>query len=413
MFSADPDVHTSARDPHLRVVHVVLSLNVGGLERNVVNQVREGQKLGQRVSVVCLDEPGVLAPRVEAMGATVVALGRPPGLRPGMVLRTRRGLAALKPDVVHTHQLATLVYGAAAAKLLRVPLVVHTEHTRELYTSRLRTRLLGRIGAKSCDVFYCLTEDMARQVRDTGVAPSRKVRVIQNGIDVAHFTDSLGDPSAVRQSLGVPADAPLIGTVGRLSEVKRQDVLIRAFARLRQQFPKAHLVLVGDGPARGELQKLVGDLGLDAWVHFAGYRPSSGPYLQAMDLFSMTSRSEGMPQAMLEASVVGVPVVASRVGGIPELVQDGRTGILFEFGDEAALAAAWSLLLTDREQARRLAHAAADRVRRTFSVARMAGDYHRDFLEFLGDWRGRSAMPVPAAAGTGALCTSALPEGGA
>ena len=93
MFSADPDVHTSARDPHLRVVHVVLSLNVGGLERNVVNQVREGQKLGQRVSVVCLDEPGVLAPRVEAMGATVVALGRPPGLRPGMVLRTRRGLA--------------------------------------------------------------------------------------------------------------------------------------------------------------------------------------------------------------------------------------------------------------------------------------------------------------------------------
>jgi glycosyltransferase involved in cell wall biosynthesis len=393
-------------------VHVVLSLDVGGLERNVVNQVRQGQKLGQKVSVVCLDRPGVLAPRVEAMGATVVALDRPPGLRPGMVFRTRKALAALQPDVVHTHQIATLLYGAAAARLLRVPLVVHTEHTRELYTTRLRTRLLGRIGAKSCDVFYCLTEDMAKQVRDTAVAPARKVRVMQNGIDIAHFTETVGDRVAVRESLGVPPDAPLIGTVGRLNEVKRQDVLIRAFGRLRQQFGNAHLVLVGEGPARAELEKLVADLDLGAFVHFAGYQPSSGPYLNAMDVFSMTSRSEGMPQSMLEASVVGVPVVASRVGGIPELVQDGRTGILFDFGDEVALAAAWTKLLTDRDYARTLADAANQRVRQTFSVARMAGDYHRDFLELLGNRRGRNAAPVPAGPTAAAGCSSlpALPE---
>src|SRR4051812_6746718 len=333
MSYADTENHNAGPRGPLHVVHVVLSLNVGGLERNVVNQVREGQKLGQKVSIVCLDEPGALAPRVESMGATVVALGRPPGLRPGMVLRTRKALSALRPDVVHTHQIATLLYGAAAARLLRVPLVVHTEHTRELYTTRLRTRLLGRIGARSCDVFYCLTEDMAKQVRDTGVAPAAKVRTIHNGIDIGHFTETLGKRSAVRESLGVPSDAPLIGTVGRLNEVKRQDVLIRAFARLRRQFDRAHLILVGDGPSRAELEKLVGDLGLGACVHFTGYQPSSGPYLQAMDVFSMTSRSEGMPQAMLEASVVGVPVVASRVGGIPELVEDGRTGILVEFGD--------------------------------------------------------------------------------
>jgi glycosyltransferase involved in cell wall biosynthesis len=377
----------------------------------VVNQVREGQKLGQKVSIICLDEPGVLAPRVEALGATVVALGRPPGLRPGMVLRTRKALDALRPDVVHTHQIATLLYGAAAAKLLRVPLVVHTEHTRELYTTRLRTRLLGRIGAKSCDVFYCLTEDMAKQVRDTAVAPARKVRVMQNGIDISHFTESLGDRAALRQSFGVPADAPLIGTVGRLNEVKRQDVLIRAFARLRQQFTDAHLVLVGDGPARGELEKLVWDLNVGAFVHFAGFQPSSGPYLHAMDVFSLTSRSEGMPQSMLEASVVGVPIVASRVGGIPELVQDGRTGILFELGDEAALAAAWTKLLTDRNYARSLADAANQRVRQTFSVARMAGDYHRDFLQLLGNRRGRHASQGVAAPAAGAAPRAAvLPE---
>jgi glycosyltransferase involved in cell wall biosynthesis len=259
---------------------------------------------------------------------------------------------------------------------------------------------------------------MAKQVRDTGVAPARKVRVIQNGIDIAHFTGTLGDRAAVRQSLGVPADAPLIGTVGRLNEVKRQDVLIRAFARLRQQFVNAHLVLVGDGPARADLEALVAQSNLGAFVHFAGYQPSSGPYLQAMDLFSMTSRSEGTPQAMLEASVIGVPVVASRVGGIPELVQDGRTGILFEFGDEAALAAAWAKLLTDREYARRLADAANQRVRQTFSVARMAGDYHRDFVELLGERRGRGRQAVPTAAVSAApmsadRCVHAQPEGAA
>jgi glycosyltransferase involved in cell wall biosynthesis len=393
----------------LHVVHVVLSLNVGGLERNVVNQVREGQKLGQKVSIVCLDEPGVLAPRVEAMGARVVTLGRLPGLRPAMILRTRKALAALRPDVVHTHQIATLLYGAAAAKLLGVPVVVHTEHTRELYATRLRTRLLGRIGAKSCDVFYCLTEDMAKQVRDARVAPARKVRIIQNGIDIDHFTDTLGDRAAVRQSLGVPADAPLIGTVGRLNEIKRQDVLIRAFDRLRRQFPDAHLVLVGEGPARAELEKLVADLRLGSFVHFAGYQPSSGPYLRAMDLFSMTSRIEGMPQSMLEASVVGVPVVASRVGGIPELVQDRKTGILFEFGDEVGLAAAWTKLLTDHDYARRLAEAASTRVRQTFSVARMAGDYNRDFLELLGERRRRCAVSDFSGAATTQECVAAMP----
>lgn len=367
----------------LHVVHCVLSLNIGGLERNVVNQVREGQKLGQRVSVVCLDEPGVLAPRVEALGVKPLVLGRRAGLRPGMILRVRRALAELRPDVLHTHQRATLFYAGAAARMLGIPAVVHTEHTREEYDTRFRTRLLGQLSGNFCDIFYCLTQEFADLVRETGVAPARKVRIIQNGIDISSFTESLDKTIDVRKLHGIPADAPLIGAVARHKPVKALDVLLRAFAKVGEKFPAAHLVLVGDGPLRADLERLAADLGVKDVTHFAGFRPHSGPYLRAMDVFTLSSREEGMPQSVLEAAVVGVPIVASRVGGIPEVVRDGVTGLLVNFGDEVAHAAALCRVLGDKAHARQLAEAARERVRNVFCVGRMAADYHRDFLRML------------------------------
>jgi len=312
-----------------------------------------------------------------------------------MVMKVRRALRELRPDVVHTHQLATLLYGGAAARSLGVPVVVHTEHGREPYASRLKTRLLGRTAARFCDLFYCLTADMAGEVRAARVVPDRKLRVIHNGIDVAKFQSVTDDAAATRASLGIPADAPLIGTVGRLSEVKRQDVLIRAFARVRQTVPTAHLVLVGDGPLLKELQSLAAALDVADAVHFAGYQPHSGPFLRAMDVFALTSRSEGMPQAVLEASVMGLPVVASRVGGLPEVIEECVTGVMFPSGDDAALATALCDLLANPARRQALGAAARARVETKFSVARMANDYHRDFLQLL-EARGRTPVAAPA-----------------
>jgi sugar transferase (PEP-CTERM/EpsH1 system associated) len=376
---------SSARSNSLGVTHVVLTLDVGGLERNVVNQVREGQRLGQRVDIVCLERPGTLAPRVEAMGGRVIALDKRPGLRPDLVMRLRRVLRALRPDVVHTHQLATLLYGGAAARSLRVPVVVHTEHGRERYATRLKTRLLGRTAGRFCDRFYCLTSDMAGEVRMARIVPERKLRVIQNGIDLVDFKAAAGAGARdeVRRSLAIPDDAPVIGTVGRLSEVKRQDVLLRAFARVRRAVPEAHLILVGDGPLLEELRRLADGLDIASAVHFAGYQPHSGPYLRAMDVFALTSRSEGMPQAVLEASVTGLPVVASRVGGLPEVIEEGVTGMMFPSGDDAALAGILMDLLANPVRRHTLGEAAQARAEARFGVARMATEYHRDFLELL------------------------------
>jgi glycosyltransferase involved in cell wall biosynthesis len=145
----------------------------------------------------------------------------------------------------------------------------------------------------------------------------------------------------------------------------------------------ARLLLLGDGPLRRPLEDLAGRLGLGDCAHFAGYRPDAAPYLRAMDVFALSSRSEGMPQALLEAAIVGVPAVAAAVGGIPEVVDDGRTGLLFPPGDEAALTGGLHRLLTDRPAALRLSTAAREVVEARYSVRRMAANYARDFRALL------------------------------
>lgn len=376
----------------LSVAHVVLSLDVGGLERNVVNQVREAPRLGQRVAIICVERPGTLAPRAEALGATVVSLDKRPGLKLATIGRLKAVLRDFDPDVIHSHQIGPLFYAGLAVRCSRGRLLVHTEHGHENYAGRFRTRWLGRVGVRYTTRFYCLTQAMADEVIAQRIAPRQKVALIHNGIDISCF-QAVRDTAAVRRDLNVPAEAQLIGTVGRLTEVKRHDLLLRAFAALPAPGSAAHLLLVGDGPLRADLQALADRLGIGPRVHFAGYQADTAPFLQAMDVFALTSRSEGMPQALLEAGVAGVPVVAAAVGGVPELIEDGRTGVLFPAGDERALVSALARLLADRDYGRRLGMAARERVEARYSIGRMADEYHRDFLELLAR---QPARPCPA-----------------
>jgi glycosyltransferase involved in cell wall biosynthesis len=366
----------------LQVTHVVHALDVGGLERNVVNQVREGASLGQDVSILCLEHPGAIAEKVEAMGAEVVSLGKKPGFRPCLIASVRKALLRLRPDVVHTHHPAALFYSGPAAYLGSVPVVLHTEHGHFNYATRRRLRWLSWFAGRFTDRYYCLSQDMADAVVGHGVAKREKVRVIQNGIYMSDYRTPC-DTSIVRQSLGIPQSAPVIGTIGRLHEIKRQDVLLRGFARVQARIPEVHLLFVGEGPLREELTTLATQLGVADCVHFAGFQDWTPPYLQTMTCFALTSRSEGMPQSVLEACVAGVPVITSRVGGLPELIEHGRTGLLFEPGNDEALATGLLELLTRPDLARRLADAAQSKVTPRFDVRRMAREYHNDCLELL------------------------------
>jgi glycosyltransferase involved in cell wall biosynthesis len=343
----------------------------------------------------------------------VRCLGKPPGLRPGIIAAARRHLKELRPAVVHTHQIGALLYTGWA--VARVPFV-HTEHGKQ-YTERRRSRWLGRLAAPRVRRFFCVSADIAADVIRYRVAPARKVAVVPNGIETARFA-APGDSAAVRWSLGIPAGAAVVGTVGNLRAVKCHDVLIRGFARLRGEGPDApHLVIVGDGPRRDYLRRVAADAGILPRVHFVGYQASPARFLAAMDVFALTSESEGMPLSVLEAWAAGLPVVASRVAGLPELIDPGRTGLLFEVGDDAALGRCLDDLVRDARRARRIGEAARAHVRARYDVSAMAENYHHRYLEVLGGGgpRGGRGDVLPlrvTGPGSGAWTDGGSPAGG-
>ncbi|WP_168222149.1 glycosyltransferase [Aquisphaera giovannonii] len=365
----------------------MLSLDVGGLERIVVNLVRMGGVLGQEPSVICVEKPGMLASQVDALGAPILCAEKPPGLNYGSVGRIREFLHRLKPDVVHTHQVGALLYAGPAARREKVPVVVHTEHGNRMARQRslirrARVGLLWAIGGFYVDRFFCVSEDIADSVRTSCIVPGRKVAVVPNGIDTSIFSWG-GDPEVSRRELKIPPDVAVIGTVGRLDEVKSQDLLIRGFSRITDHAPAPHLLLVGDGTERPRLQHLADQLKISDRVHFAGYQSQPERFLGVMNVFALTSRSEGMPLSILEAWAAGLPVVASNVGGIPKLIVDGQTGLLFESGEETALADALSRLLTNTLEAARIGEAGRQHVRSRFDVEVMARNYGAHYEAFL------------------------------
>jgi glycosyltransferase involved in cell wall biosynthesis len=380
----------------LHVTHAVLSLDTGGLERIVVDLVRQGRRLGQRVSVICLERPGTLAPQAEALGARLLCLGKKPGVRPGTRGHVEVALRDLRPDVLHTHQVGALFYAGPAARSAGVPVVVHTEHINNIrkagagYIRRQRMSWLWWWAARHARKFLCVSADIADELAARRIVPREKLAVVLNGINTEPFREPV-DRAALRHSLGIAPDAPVIGTVGRLNEVKRQDLLLRAFARVRTDCPAARLLLVGDGPMRGELEGLAASLGAAGAVHFAGYQPQPERYLRVMDVFALTSRMEGLPLAILEAWAAGLPVVATSVGGVPDLVACGRNGLLFPSDDEAALVGLLGQLLADPRRARALGEAGRGEVMGRYDLERMAADYDRHYRQLLGRAAGQAA----------------------
>ncbi len=362
----------------MKVMHVVLSLDCGGLERIVLSLVREGQRLGQDVSVLCLERPGTLAAQAEQLGAKVISLGKSQGLVLSLIQQIRDVLGHVRPQVVHTHQISALFYAGPAARSLNIPAVVHTEHGKT-YSTRKRTRWVGRMAGPFASRFLCVSRDIADEVLRYAIAPRHKVQVVANGIEPA-VQACHGATQEVRQSLGIPRGAPLVGTVGRLHEIKCHWLLIRAFARLLPRIPDAQLQIVGDGPCMPKLRALTSELRIGNVVHLVGYQPDPHSYLRAMDVFALTSCSEGMPVSILEAFRARVPVVASRVGGVCELIEHGRTGMLFESGDEMALTAQLEEVLNDKQLSQRLAKAGHDLLMAQFDSSAMARNYQRHYL---------------------------------
>jgi sugar transferase (PEP-CTERM/EpsH1 system associated) len=355
----------AARVP-IHVGHVVLSLRAGGLENGVVNVIN-GLNRGEFLSTVCcLQSSGEFARRITDERCQVLEFGLRPGNDPRLVWRLARAFKTLRLDIVHTRNAEAFFYGALASRLAGAP-VVHSEHGRT-FPEKWHRALLQRWLLRSTASAFAVSGQLAEQlVAEIGV-PAGSFKVIYNGVDTAKFA------GAARRGRRERRDDILIGSVGRLAAVKNYQLLLQAVARLPQELPW-RLVLIGDGPERESLQQTIGQLGIGARVSLLGHRDDVAELLGDLDIFVLPSVSEGMSNTLLEAMAAGVAVIASDVGGNREIIEAGRSGLLFAPGDLQAAAQAIQQVAGDAQLRSRLASAGAQRAVTTFGLATMLSAY--------------------------------------
>lgn len=374
--AADPGCVAMIRPPAAGapgVLQVVLSLASGGTERLVVETVKA---LGSdfRMAVCCLDELGTLAPELTALGIPVTVLGRSSGFHPTIGRQIARAARQHDAAILHCHQYTPFVYGACARLWRPGSRIIFTEHGRLFDQQpspkrRLANRLLRTLPTR----VYTVSADLkAHLVAEAFHAD--QIRVLHNGVVPSALTAAAARAVA-RQALDLPADAFLVAAVGRLDPVKCLDDLVEALALVRRQSGKTMLVLVGDGPERARLEGQVEQLGLQDTVRFAGYRSDVRSIMPAFDLYVNSSSTEGISLTILEAMSAGLPVIATAVGGTPEIVVDGETGILIPAHDPQALAEAIVSVRSRPDGGQGLGLMGRARVLSEFSFDRMVAEY--------------------------------------
>lgn len=359
------------------IVHILDQLQVGGMETVAVNFIERTAQRYQHC-VICLSARGPMADRLEALGVSVRLLGKKPGKDLMAYVRLRNLLRSLHPDIVHTYNIGALDT-ALSARMAGVRHVVHAEHGRDAtdpHGHNRKYRWLRRLLSPAINIFVAVSEDLSEWLaKDVGI-PRKKVRLIYNGIDTEQYRPGNRETATLPGGF-VPPGSVVIGSVGRLDPVKGFDVLLQAFARLcaSAQAPGPRLMIVGDGPERTALEDLANELGVAPRVWFAGQRDDVPRLLQAMDVYVCSSIAEGIALTIIEAMASGLPVVATRVGGNPELVVPEQTGSLVPASDPDALAQALDFSLAQPELLRAQGSAGRKRAQTHFSVDAMIADY--------------------------------------
>lgn len=334
---------------------------------------RELRRRGHDVTVVSLTPGGSMRSDFETAGQRfipVVELERTDGFDALLPVRLATTLIARRPDVVHTHNPSPMLYAVPIARALGVHAVVHTKHGANIYGPR--SLHAARLVARMTTSFVCCSQGTAVTARAKEHVPPRLLRVIPNGIPLTDFDPRMapGDRTRIRAELGIPQDAFVVGTVGRLASEKNQLLLLAATAPMLGE--KFHVVLVGDGPEREVLEK---EAAAHApFVHVVGVRSDIPALLASFDVFALTSKTEGLPLVIPEAMAAGLPVVATAVGGVPGIVPPS-VGILAHAGDRNELERAFRQMAGDAEDRRRMGEAASIYARSEFSIESMTDRY--------------------------------------
>jgi sugar transferase (PEP-CTERM/EpsH1 system associated) len=380
------------------VAHVVHRLDIGGLENGLANLINATPPEHYRHAVICIKDYTDFCSRIQKLDVPVIALHKRDGKDFRTHLRLWRVLRKLRPSIVHTRNLPALEFLSVAA-MAGVPGRVHGEHGRDVYDidgSSRKYNLLRKLVNPFAHRYTAVSNDLNQWlIRTLGVRTEKVIRIC-NGVDVCRFNPRTGTRSPCGPESFTQEDTLVVGTVGRMQAVKDQLTLVRAFIHLLQHNPIARkrlrLIMIGDGPLRVESQSLLREAGAEALSWLPGERSDMPEQLRAFDLFILPSIAEGISNTILEAMASGLPVIATNVGGNPELVVEGETGMLVPPSNPVAMADAIYSYLKDPAKLERHGQAGRKRAEEHFSIEKMVEGYLRVYDEVLAErGRGRGA----------------------
>lgn len=354
----------------MKVIHIVNSLKIGGAEMFLTNLSNHLKSLGIDVHVCCLFNKGPLINRLKTNDIPVKCLYISRKPRMNNLYRVFLTLRFDAFDIVHCHLPEASWYGALAGWLARIPVrIVHLQNTHWYW--KLKLRVFDRLLFKFADAAFSCSKAVLNFYTERVWYPKDKLYLVYNSIDPQQFVQ-LPDRATVRSRLGLDHEHLILTTVASLTPQKGHINLLQSFRNIVAIYPNTRLVLVGEGPLRCELQEVVRSLGLERWVYWFGERLDVPEILQASDIFILPSLWEGLPMVLVEASFVGLPVVASNVGGIPEVIEDGGSGFLVPPGDIDSLTWACIRLIENPELRRKMGERGKTIAYSKFNIRRTA-----------------------------------------
>jgi len=339
-----------------------------------------------RFVFACLDDMGSLGGQLGDEGFVVEFLRRRPGIDFGCMRRLSRLWRREGIKLVHAHQYTPFFYAMATRQMCRRPPILFTEHGRWFPDYPRRKRLLfNRLALRRMDRVVAVGKSVGRALIHNEGIPSERIEIIYNGVDTVAFDGRAVDGSTVTREIGSTPDNLVIIQVARLDHLKDHLTGIRAMGRIARRRDDVRLVLVGEGPEMEKIEAEIGGQNLEPYVRLLGLRHDVAELLQAADLFLLSSISEGIPVTVIEAMAAGLPVVSTDVGGVAEIVEQGRTGLLAPSGDDAALADAVLQLADDPDLRARMGQQGRRRAEEVFSEKQMHAAYQQCYQEMLRD----------------------------
>ena len=359
-----------------RILHLIPQLDPGGAENHLLALVRAFPRDRYQIDVAYLKTGrGSLTSAFEATGCRVFCLGTHSWFAPNALRRLCALLRKGRYDLLHTHLPRADIYGAVAARIAEVRRVISTKHSESFSVTSFDGKLIGRLTERGISHSIAISDHLRRfYLRERIVPSSERISTVHYGLNVQGFLGETNPCEAnrrVRAELGIGKDALVVGTLTRLVPEKPNSYLLRAFALLKPQVREAHLLIVGDGRQREELEALASQLGIGRSVTFAGFRRDVPNVMASLDIYVQNSIREAFGLVLLEAMAFAKPVVATKVGAIPEIVEHAVTGILVPERNSQALAAAILTLSGFPDGRRTMGEAGFARLIRHFSVWKM------------------------------------------